>query len=95
MVDFTMKVEKTVKAKTIKFFAKVRDEGSYELIADEGTVLKRRDVYVPRFFPDCDGSPHYGDYVNLEIELDTGRIVNWRKPSAEDLKDFVNDGEEE
>lgn len=40
--------------------------------------------YVPSFFPD----EHYGDYVILKIDIDTGRILNWKKPTEDDLKIF-------
>jgi len=33
--------------------------------------------YVPAFMP----GEHCGDYVELTIDVNTGRIVNWRKPS--------------
>ena len=42
------------------------------------------DGYVPEFFP----GEHYGDYVALEIDLSTGQILNWKKPSLKDLKAF-------
>ena len=38
--------------------------------------------YVPEFFPE----DHYGDYVELEIDIDTGQILNWKKPTQKELK---------
>jgi hypothetical protein len=26
---------------------------------------------------------HYGDYVRLDIDLETGRILNWVKPTSD------------
>ncbi len=43
------------------------------------------DGYVPDFFPD----EHYGDYVMLDIDLATGRILNWKVPTAKDLAAFA------
>lgn len=43
------------------------------------------DGYVPAFFP----GEHYGDYVMLDIDLATGRILNWKAPTAKDLAAFV------
>jgi hypothetical protein len=48
---------------------------------DNGRVY---DGYVPNFFP----GEHCGDYVMLDIELATGKIVNWKKPTAKDLEIF-------
>lgn len=45
---------------------------------------KSYDGYVPSFFP----GEHYGDYVELEIELATGKILNWKVPTAKDLAIF-------
>ena len=42
------------------------------------------DGYVPDFFP----GNHYGDYVMLDIDVDTGRITNWKKPTAKQLGIF-------
>lgn len=38
--------------------------------------------YVPDFFPE----EHYGDYVKLDIDIDTGLIINWKKPKEKELK---------
>jgi hypothetical protein len=40
------------------------------------------DGYVPDFMP----GEHYGDYVQLEIDIDTGHILNWRKPTQAQLR---------
>lgn len=40
--------------------------------------------YVPKFFP----GEHYGDYIELKIDIDTGQILNWRKPTKKDLDIF-------
>ena len=31
-----------------------------------------------------------GDYVDLEIDVDTGQILNWRA-NKENLEDFINE----
>jgi hypothetical protein len=82
-----MKVQKEVEAKTIRLHAKVCDSGHYTLLDDEGTTLKEHDGYVPDFFPE----DHYGGYLDLEIDIDTGMITNWKKPSPEQLQKFVGE----
>lgn len=42
--------------------------------------------YVPAFFPNPK-EDHYGDYVQLDIDIDTGMIKNWKKPTEKQLKD--------
>ena len=32
---------------------------------------------------------HYGDYLILDIDLETGQILNWKKPTREDLERYV------
>lgn len=54
------------------FYAKVK----------QGKKEFEYDGYVPGFFPD----EHYGDYVMLTIDLDTGLILNWKKPNDADLE---------
>lgn len=38
------------------------------------------DGYVPNFFPG-----QRGDYVQLDIELATGKILNWKAPTKAEL----------
>ncbi|WP_176465252.1 MULTISPECIES: hypothetical protein [unclassified Pseudomonas] len=45
--------------------------------------------YVPNFFP----GDHYGDYLILNIDLETGQIKNWNKPSAGDIEKMLAHGE--
>jgi len=40
--------------------------------------------YVPEFFP----GEHFGDYVELDIEMETGKILNWKQPTKKDLTIF-------
>lgn len=43
--------------------------------------------YVPDFFP----GDHYGDYVMLDIDIETGRILNWKAPTLRDIIKTVKD----
>jgi hypothetical protein len=47
---------------------------------------------VPDFMP----GEHYGDYVMLDVDIDTGKITNWKTPTDAQLKSFMgaDDGEE-
>jgi len=78
-------IQKTVEvnAKTVKIHVKVSDSGSYELCDQDGEQIAERNDYVPRFFPE----EHYGDYLILEIELDSGRVLNWEPPSRIDIEE--------
>jgi hypothetical protein len=67
-------------AKTITISAKCSDLFSASL--DDGRTY---DGYVPNFFP----GRHWGDYVNLEIDLETGKILNWKAPTQKDLEIFT------
>lgn len=56
----------------------------------EGSEYKGEyDGYVPEFFP----GQHYGDYVTFNIDIETGRILNWVKPSVKDLAIFKKEME--
>lgn len=56
------------------------------LKAKDGTILKEHDGYVPEIMP----GEHYGDYIEIDIDINTGVILNWKKPSATALKKFIN-----
>jgi len=52
-----------------------------------GKTVGTYNGYVPDFMP----GEHYGDYVDLDIDADTGLIVNWKKPTDAQLKIFTNE----
>lgn len=67
--------------KTISISAKVRDM-FYAVLRDaNGNEIKEVDGYVPDWMP----GEHYGDYIELDIDVQTGQILNWETPSQEDF----------
>lgn len=52
--------------------AKCSDLCFMSLVDSNGQFRGEYDGYVPDFFPGL----HYGDYIELEIEVETGRILN-------------------
>jgi hypothetical protein len=70
--------------RTVNISAKCSDLFNASLTVD-GKPIGNYDGYVPEFMP----GEHYGDYVTLEIDIDTGKILNWRKPTASQLKIFL------
>jgi hypothetical protein len=65
---------KEVNVNTVSIIAKCSDLCFTKLKSNKGEVLIEHDGYVPDFFPE----DHYGDYVQLDIDMDTGRILNWK-----------------
>ena len=49
------------------------------------TELGCYDGYVPNFFPD----EHFGDYVMLDIDVKSGKILNWKVPTQKQLNDLI------
>lgn len=74
-----------VQAKTFKLHIKCRDNFEGDLVDQDGQVLKEYEGYVPSFFP----GEHYGDYLILDIDIDTGMINNWRRLKASDIEEFI------
>jgi hypothetical protein len=63
----------------------VDNDFSAELLNSDEKVLAESNGHVPRFFPDepC------GEDVSLNIDIKTGRILNWKVPTDEELlKEF-------
>lgn len=69
------------KAKVAKVVAKCSDLCYVELTDENGKTVATHNGYVPEFMP----GEHYGDYVEIDIDLATGRILNWKKPTAKVL----------
>ena len=78
-----------VNAKTFKLHIKVCDGFGGTLVDQDGATLKEYDGYVPGFFPE----QHFGDYLILNIDIDTGMITNWVKPDAKEIEEFIEGGE--
>jgi len=70
-----------MKAKKIAICAKCSDLFAADLFDEDDNHILAYGGYVPDFMP----GDHYGDYIELEIDLETGRILNWTTPSEEDL----------
>lgn len=75
-----------VQAKTLRLHLKVSDMFTATIHDENGAELGGQDDgYVPSFMP----GQHYGDYVYLHIDLDTGQVVNWKVPTAEQIESFI------
>jgi hypothetical protein len=82
-----------VEAKTLKIHCKVSDRFCADVYDADGNCLGgQEDGYVPGFMP----GNHYGDYIILDIDIDTGMITNWKKNiKPEQIRDFIDgDGSE-
>ena len=66
--------------------AKCSDLFSADLLKD-GKIVKEYSGYVPSFMP----GQHYGDYVQLEIDMETGQILNWKKPTKAQIDLFIKE----
>lgn len=75
-----------INAKTFQIYIKVCDQFGGALVDSDGATIKEfENIYVPNWFP----GNHYGDYLILDIDIDTGMITNWKAPNAGDIEDFI------
>lgn len=85
--------QKTVQVdvKTLEIYCKVSDRFQYMLKDAQGEeVFSQDDGYVPGFMP----GQHYGDYIILNIDLETGVVTNWRAPTAAELEEAIKSDDE-
>jgi hypothetical protein len=52
----------------------------------DGKEVRTHDGYVPDFFP----GNHYGDYIDFDIDIDTGQILNWKRPTEAEINRDLN-----
>ena len=78
-----------IEGKVLSICAKCSDLFSACVSDKNGNELVNYSGYVPKIMP----GEHFGDYVELDIDIATGQILNWIKPSPEELDKFIN-GEE-
>jgi hypothetical protein len=89
-MEIKMTKQVPVNVKSVNLHLKVRDEFSCTISDQDGETLKEYEGYVPSFMP----GQHHGDYVILDIDVDTGMVTNWVTPQPEEMQDFIN-GEDE
>ena len=71
--------------KTIKLCGKTSDRCHITFLNETGDAIGERDDYVPDYFPE----EHYGDYIEFDIDVKTGQILNWKAPTQKQLKDSI------
>jgi hypothetical protein len=67
----------------VEVTAKVSDNGVYDFSSASKGSLFEHAGYVPDFFPGA----HYGDYIKLKIDLESGQIKDWKAVTAEEIKE--------
>jgi hypothetical protein len=77
---------KTRELKVLHIGAKCSDLCYAELKDENGHIVATHDGYVPSFMP----GEHFGDYVMLDIDLETGQLLNWKKPSAAEVQEEIS-----
>lgn len=81
---------KHYKGKTVlSVCAKCSDMFNATLTDENGKTLKEHDGYVPSMMP----GEHFGDYVEIDIDIATGQILNWKKPTKATIDRFIKTGE--
>ena len=73
------------KVTTIYVVAKCSDNCHVKYMNEKKETVAQGHDYVPDFMP----GEHYGDYVELEIDLATGKILNWRKPTQAQINKAI------
>lgn len=75
-----------VEAKELRIHIKICDSFAAWIYDDEGKKLGGQDDgYVPGFMP----GDHYGDYLILNIDLESGWITNWIMPTVAQVEGFI------
>ena len=69
----------------MRLHIKVCDRFEADLKNAQGADVGGYTGYVPDFFPGA----HFGDYLMLNIDLETGQIKNWQKPVAADIEKMI------
>lgn len=69
----------------IRITAKCADMFHASLLQD-GKGVGECDGYVPAWFPNPT-TEHFGDYVEMDIDVATGQIIGWKKPTKAQLKE--------
>lgn len=89
-MEVQVSLKKEVNVKRIKTCIKICDRFTAEVLDVAGNVIRSiEDEYVPDCFP----GQHYGDYLELDIDIETGQIINWKKPTQEQISQLLGEDE--
>lgn len=79
-----------VEVSTITIQAKCSDACFTQIKNASGEIIYEEDGYVPSFMP----GKHYGDYIILDIDIKTGRILNWKNSLdvLEGIESMIKEG---
>ena len=87
MIELDIKKTVKVQAKELRIYCKVCDNFTASLHDQDGQKIHvQEDGYVPAFMP----GKHFGDYVILNIDIATGMVTNWEKPTSEDIQEWMD-----
>ena len=79
---------KTVAIKEIRINAKCSDLFAATLHDKNGDQIGGMySGYVPSLMP----GQHFGDYIELDIDLATGKILNWKVPTKRQIDEFLRE----
>lgn len=86
-MELSVKKTVPVQAKELRIYCKVVGDFTASLHDQDGVeICVQSQDYVPNFMP----GPHYGEYVILNIDIDTGQVTNWEKPSVKELSEWID-----
>jgi hypothetical protein len=71
--------------KTLRLCGKTSDGCGINYLDENGNSVAEVNDYVPDYFPE----EHYGDYIEFDIDVKTGQILNWKAPTQKQLKDAI------
>jgi len=66
------------KVKTVDLWLKVQDQFNCSFLDKDRNEIASYERYVPKWMPE----KHYGDLVILKIDVETGKILNWKKDAS-------------
>lgn len=83
-MELNIKKTVAVQAKELRIYCKVCDNFTASLHDQDGTEI---DGYIPGFMP----GEHFGDYLILNIDIETGQITNWNEAKLKKLPEWVSE----
>jgi hypothetical protein len=76
-----------MKVKTITIQVKATDTSFITYHGPNGIVIASEEGNLPNFLPGA----NYGEYLSLDIDLATGKILNWTSPSQDEISQCLEE----
>jgi hypothetical protein len=91
VISMIIKPTSVKKIKVMKMTFRCGDSVAQSFHEKDGEKVAEKVGYAPQFFPN--GDKNFGVFIELDIDLTTGQILNWVPPTEAQMREALKEDE--